>query len=158
MPNWGKKQTSTSGRLDNSHQNQQNQANIQTYCKQTCKLQWQERKTLKSSRTRDLHLEGKTHKASYHISEQKLGKPQASDITYSKYWMEKSAAKNTLSNKAIIQNGRRHRLPQTKTKGVFTTKPVLQEILRGSLWVERRDQKWQYEGKRHKSSKTWIFL
>ena len=40
-PNWGRKQTSTSGRLENSHRNEQNQANIQTYCKQTCKLQWQ---------------------------------------------------------------------------------------------------------------------
>ena len=41
FPMGGGKQTSTSRRLENSHQNQQNQANIQTYCKQTCKLQWQ---------------------------------------------------------------------------------------------------------------------
>ena len=42
------------------------------------------KKTLKSSKTKRLHLEGKTHKASYQISEQILGKPEASDITYSK--------------------------------------------------------------------------
>ena len=74
-----------------------------------------------------------SHQGQLHICQQNLGKPEGSDMTYSKCWMEKSAAKNTLSWKAIIQNRRRHGISPTKTTRVSTTKSVQQEILRGTL-------------------------
>ena len=48
---------------------------------------------------------------------------------------EKYAAKNSLPSKIVIQNRRRDKeFPrQAKTKGVVTTKPALQEILKGRL-------------------------
>ena len=45
----------------------------------------------------------------------------------------------------------------TKPVKFMTTKPDLQEILRRTLWVERRDQKWQYEGRKHKSTQDEYF-
>ena len=47
---------------------------------------------------------------------------------------EKYAAKNSLSSKAVIQNRRRDKeFPKQKLKEFVTTKPALQEILRGTL-------------------------
>ena len=51
--------------------------------------------------------------------------------------LEKYAAKNSLSSKAVIQNRRRDKtFPRQKLKEFVTTKPVFQEILRGTLWAE----------------------
>ena len=48
--------------------------------------------------------------------------------------LEKYAAKNSLSSKAVIQNRRRDKnFPKQKLKEFVTTKPALQEILRGIL-------------------------
>ena len=48
---------------------------------------------------------------------------------------EKSAAKNTLSSKAVTQNRRRDKeFPrQAETKGVMTSEPALRETLKLSL-------------------------
>ena len=47
---------------------------------------------------------------------------------------KKNVAKNTLSSKAVIQNGRRDKeLP--RQAGTVTSKPALQEILRGTLKI-----------------------
>ena len=47
---------------------------------------------------------------------------------------EKYAANNSLSSKAVIQNRRRDKkFPRQKLKEFVTTKPALQEILRGSF-------------------------
>lgn len=64
------------------------------------------------------------------ISQQKLGKPEESGMKYSKYRMGKSAAKNTLSIKAIIQKRRDKGFPKQKLREFVTTKPGLQEILK----------------------------
>ena len=50
---------------------------------------------------------------------------------------KKYAAKNPLSSKPVIQNRRRDKgLPKQKLKELITTKPALQEILRGTLKVK----------------------
>ena len=47
---------------------------------------------------------------------------------------KKYAAKNSLSSKAVIQNRRRDKkFPRQKLKEFVTTKPALQEILRGTF-------------------------
>ena len=48
----------------------------------------------------------------------------------------KYAAKNALSSKPVTQNRRRdEEFPrESKTKEFVTTKPALQEILKGTLW------------------------
>ena len=52
---------------------------------------------------------------------------------------KKSAAKNTLSSKAAIQNRRDKQLPnKVKLKEFITSKPALQGMLEGNLWVERK--------------------
>ena len=57
---------------------------------------------------------------------------------------EKSAAKNTLSSKTTMQNTRSDKeFPkQTKLKEFMTIKLAQEEILKGTLWVERKQQKW----------------
>ena len=55
------------------------------------------------------------------------------------YQWGKSAAKNTLSSKAIIQNRRRDSfLDKQKLKEFVTTTPTLQEILKGILSGKER--------------------
>ena len=49
---------------------------------------------------------------------------------------EESAAKNILSSQAIIQNRDKKFLKQ-KLKDFMTTKPALQEILKGTFQVQR---------------------
>ena len=46
---------------------------------------------------------------------------------------EKYAAKNSLSSKAVIQNRRDKKFPRQKLKEFVTTKPAMQEMLRGTL-------------------------
>ena len=71
---------------------------------------------------------------------------------------EKYVEKNSLSSKVIIQNIRRDSFPEKqKLMEVMTNKPALQEILKGTLWAERKDWKWHYKGRKHKSSENEYF-
>ena len=68
---------------------------------------------------------------------------------------EKSAAKNTLSSKAIIQNKRRDKeFPRkTETKGVHNNYTMSGRNIKRGTWVESRDKKQQYKGRKEKGSK-----
>lgn len=51
--------------------------------------------------------------------------------------------------------GERKSFPdKQKLREFMTTKPALHEILQGALKVERKDEKSQYEGRKHKSNKN----
>jgi len=64
--------------------------------------------------------------------QQQLSKPGEHDIFKVPEW-EKSAAKKTLSSKAIIQNRRKDKeFPRQRLKELMITKPALQEILKGN--------------------------
>ena len=56
---------------------------------------------------------------------------------------KKSAAKNTLPSKTSIQNRRKlSSFPEKpKLKEFLTIKPALQEMLKETLWVEKKDDK-----------------
>ena len=47
--------------------------------------------------------------------------------------LEKYAANNSLSNKAVIKNRRDKEFPKQKLKEFMTIEPALQEILSGTL-------------------------
>ena len=57
---------------------------------------------------------------------------------------EECAANNTLSGKDVIQNRRKYQgFPrQTNLKEFMTTKPSLKEILKGTVWVRKKEQMW----------------
>ena len=81
---------------------------------------------------------------------QKLGRPERRAGYIQSAESEKYAAKNSLSSKAVIQNRRDKNFPKQKLKEFVTTKPALQEILRGNLSGEKR----QGKKKRPKATKT----
>jgi len=72
---------------------------------------------------------------------------------------KKSATRNTLSRKAVIQNGGRNSFPKKQKMKKFTiTKPVLvRDIRRDSEWKGeiKRDSN---EGRKYKSSKNKYFF
>lgn len=55
-------------------------------------------------------------------------------VTFSKYWGKKLATKNTVLDKAVLQKWRDKYFPeQTNTEKFITTRPALQEMLKGVL-------------------------
>ena len=68
---------------------------------------------------------------------------------------KKMAAKNTLPSKALIQNRRKDKqFSKQKLNKFMITKWALREIFKGTLWVERIDQKLQRQERIKKLSRN----
>ena len=87
-----------------------------------------------SKRKKILNIQGKTDQVCSRPIHRNLAGQKGVEGYIQCAESEKYAAKNSLSSKAIIQNRRRDKkFPRQKLKEFVTTKPALQEILRGTL-------------------------